>query len=104
MAKTTYILLDHICKGCSGRMLQNAQRGPSGDSLLNFRCSDCGEANRGSRIEDFCMCSRPSDFDGKEIFKCITLLEYVTQEGQWTKQRVKFTPSAMPEIISVRTY
>lgn len=58
MAKDrTWVLIDHLCRACGGRMLRCATgqgMTPGGNPL--FKCADCGKAASAMGPEVLCWC------------------------------------------------
>jgi len=57
MAKMTWVLEDHLCKKCGGRILRSASGAgmtPGGNPV--FRCADCGASTVAMGPEDLCWC------------------------------------------------
>lgn len=52
-----WILEDHLCKACGGRILQCvAGNGPTGGGNPIFKCADCGRAAAAMGPEALCWC------------------------------------------------
>lgn len=56
MKRATFILTDHMCRHCGGRILQQANSGPTGGGNPIFRCADYGKAGASMSPGNLCWC------------------------------------------------
>jgi DNA-directed RNA polymerase subunit RPC12/RpoP len=55
--QTTWIIEDHLCSGCGGRILRSASgAGPTPGGNPLFKCADCGKTNSAMTPGILCWC------------------------------------------------
>ena len=57
VSKMRWVLEDHLCKGCGGRILRCVSGGgptPGGNPI--YRCADCSAATSSMGPQDLCWC------------------------------------------------
>lgn len=72
-----FTLTDHICKKCSGRILQQTNHGPTGGGNPIFRCADCGISECNIAPSEICWCSfmvsKTRDRNSQQAFMCMPI-------------------------------
>lgn len=57
MTRQTWVIEDHLCKSCGGRILKCATgAGPTPDGNPLFKCADCGKSASAMGPEALCWC------------------------------------------------
>jgi hypothetical protein len=54
--QSRFVLTDHACRSCGGRILQQPNSGPSGGGNPYFRCADCGKGGCHMGTDHLCWC------------------------------------------------
>jgi hypothetical protein len=57
MRKMTWVLEDHLCRACGGRILRCVSgAGPTGGGNPVFKCADCGASAASMGPDSLCWC------------------------------------------------
>lgn len=68
----TWSLIDHLCKGCGGRMLRSASGAgatPGGNPI--YRCADCGASTASMGPESLCWCGFNHRMQNATAYQCV---------------------------------
>lgn len=78
MKQKTYIKVDHACRECGGRILQQTNPGATGGGNPVFECADCDRACCGMDSSAICWCgfSQRGQYQTGDWF-CISLEEQI---------------------------
>lgn len=69
-----YVLTDHICKDCAGRILKQKTPGVSPGGNPIFRCADCGIEGSSPDSKSICWCGNfLKGQERKQTYKCLPL-------------------------------
>lgn len=70
--KARYVITDHMCRECGGRVLQQvAGGGPSGGGNPLYRCADCGIAACGMGPQVICWCGFKHRLQADKPYRCV---------------------------------
>lgn len=66
-----WIIVDHICRQCSGRILQSvANVGSTGGGNPLFRCANCGASSASLGPESVCWCGMTHRGSSERPYLC----------------------------------
>lgn len=70
-----WVIEDHICRGCGGRILQCvAGAGPTGGGNPIFRCADCGQQTAATGPDALCWCGYEArHVNGPSPYACVNV-------------------------------
>lgn len=51
-----FLLEDHLCRGCGGRVLRQLDHGPTPGGNPVYRCADCGTSTSSMGPDALCWC------------------------------------------------
>ena len=72
MSERHWVLEDHICKKCGGRILRCVKGGgPTGGGNPIFKCADCGASGSGMGPEHLCWCGFSHRLQNATAYRCL---------------------------------
>ena len=71
MSEKTWIIEDHLCSNCGGRILRCVNPGmtPGGNTL--YRCADCGQSGYSLGGPKICWCGHKHRMQSSRGFRCL---------------------------------
>lgn len=69
--RSTYILTDHLCRTCGGRVLQQAHSGATAGGNSIYRCADCGATSCGMSPDGICWCGFQTRNNNNNPYRCL---------------------------------
>lgn len=66
-----FILTNHICRNCGGRILQQTNSGPTGGGNPIYMCADCEQTSCGISPNGICWCGFKMRGQSIEPYMCL---------------------------------
>lgn len=67
MSHNTWVLTDHVCRHCFGRVLSRGLP----DARTLFQCANCGTQMTGLNVGDLCCCGLTNNKGADARFRCV---------------------------------